>query len=185
MLEKQNTNESLPHRAVGVYGGTVLLFRVSGWKVSSGLSILSMFSEPIVPLHIHENMHVKGGQLCGYMPHCSCQHVSQTLMGGDLSNTCTHVYRGIWPDLGHPLQLRRRRKWGHGRSVQISTKRFSSTGTFIIINLQRYGFLGIVPRSKLLPAPLSSYRLIEDSNNRSFITVYQTSTPGKTDFVSV
>lgn len=43
------------YRAVGTYGGMTLLFRVSGRKASSTLSMLSMFTEPIVPLQIHEN----------------------------------------------------------------------------------------------------------------------------------
>lgn len=42
----------ISHHAVGVYQGTMLLFRVKGWKSSSMLSILSMFLEPIVPLQI-------------------------------------------------------------------------------------------------------------------------------------
>ena len=98
--------------------------------------------------------------------------------------TCTE---GSDPTLGIHCNWKEGEGGGHRRSVQISIKLFSWTGTefslIFIINLQRYGFLGIVPRSKLLPAPLSPYRLTEDSNNRSFIAVYQTSTPGKTDFV--
>ncbi len=53
-------DEGVSYCDVGVCGGMMLLFRVSGLKSSSMLSMLSMFSEPIVPLQIHEILRRSG-----------------------------------------------------------------------------------------------------------------------------
>lgn len=88
---------------------------------------------------------------------------------GPVSHGPTHVYRGMWPALGHPLQLERGEA-GWFKSSDLHFVHLLSelkSLDFVLGGLQRHRFPSVAPQPRLLSVPLSSGRLdMEIRNNR-------------------